>query len=148
MAANKCPGDGIGKFQYLEHEIAYASVELGPVVVPLPAQAQEILCHARHDVAVYLHVDVTLRRLELAVALDNNNEQFGRKIAQQMRYIGEGPPSRGGAGHSTWRGKKPDRETCGTTLGDVSLSSLLCSCSRRCLNWLLRQRLCLDRSTS
>ncbi len=72
MAANGCPGDGIAKIStntYLEHEIADAPVELGPVVVPLAAQAKEVLRHARHDVAVDLHVDVTLRRLKLAVAL-------------------------------------------------------------------------------
>ena len=55
--------------QYLEHEVPDTPVELGPVVVPLSAQPEKVLRHARHDVAVYLDVDVSLRGLQLAIAL-------------------------------------------------------------------------------
>lgn len=55
--------------QYLKHEVTNAPVELCAVVVLLRAQAEKILRHARHDVAVDLHVDVALGRLKLAVAL-------------------------------------------------------------------------------
>lgn len=44
-------------------------MEFSAVVVLLAAQPQEILRHARHDVAVDLHVYVALRRLQLAVPL-------------------------------------------------------------------------------
>lgn len=54
---------------YLKHKVANAPVELGAVVVLLAAKPQKILRHARHDVAVDLHVDVALRCLQLAVSL-------------------------------------------------------------------------------
>lgn len=54
---------------YLKHKVANAPVELRAVVVLLAAQPQEVLRHARHDVAVDLHVYVALRRLQLTVPL-------------------------------------------------------------------------------
>lgn len=54
---------------HLDHEVLYASVEHGAVVVVHARQAQEVLARAWHNVAVQLNVEVAQAGVDAHIAL-------------------------------------------------------------------------------
>lgn len=70
---------------HLNHEIFYTPVELGPIVVPLSAQTQKVFRHSGHHIAADFDVDVSLRRLELAVSLNQERRNAGKKTNKNLQ---------------------------------------------------------------